>query len=380
MKSFRPVYIMIVMIALTSGGSGQWSLETGLSGRYDDNINNNYLRIKDRISSLSLTGSYTWEPDNSATELFYSGSLNYYGSTVARTFHYHTFGLDYSHIYGDDRETRLNAGASYSTRINRGDYILYDHSQMSAFSTVDFPIAESFTGMTGYSFTYLNMKEAPDFNYVEHAAFFQLKSFLPTQTTVILQADLGYKRYTTANIDTTQTAGSGRWGQSSSSDGSSNPGVTQMIGMMRIGQALIEGTGLSLSGQYILNLQSNPRYITSSDGIVSGDDIFDDQYSYQGPSFNLTLTQLLPAQVVLKLSGGMQNRDYLVRPAYDLAGIEIAPQRTDERKNIFLSIEKNFDELGLSLGLSYEFLENSSNDEYFNYNNNIFGLSLGYQY
>ncbi|MBA4311931.1 MAG: hypothetical protein C0417_04810 [Chlorobiaceae bacterium] len=380
MKLFQTITVLFTLAVVTSSGLSQWSLQTGLSGKYDDNINNNYLQMKDKITSLSLTGSYTWETDNSATEMFYSGSLNYYSTTIDRTFHYHSIGIDYNHLYGEEQDTYLNLGASYSTRINRNDYTLYDHNQLNLFGTIKFPISERFAGMSGYSFTYLNMKEVPDFNYIEHAAFFQLKSFLPTRTTIILQTDLGYKMYTTPNIDTTSTGSSGRWGDKNSSSTSSYPGVTQLIGMMRIGQAIVDGTGLSLSGQYILNLQSESRYILSYDGIVSGDDIFDDQYSYEGPSANITLTQLLPAQVVLKLTAGIQNRNYLLRPAYDLIGTEIADKRVDTRKNIFLSTEKNFEDLGISLGLSYEYLQNSSNDEYFKYSNNIFGISLMYQY
>ncbi|MDI6768003.1 MAG: hypothetical protein QME52_14375 [Bacteroidota bacterium] len=380
MKLVRIYNALFAFIILTSSGFGQWSLQTGLNGKYDDNINNNYLQMKDKITSLSLTGLYTWETDNSATEMFYSGSLNYYNTTIDRTFHYHSIGIDYNHLYGEEQETHLNLGASYNTRINRNDYTLYDHAQISAFGTLKFPVGERFAGMTGYSFTYLDMKEVPDFNYIEHAAFFQLKSYLPTRTTIILQTDLGYKMYTTPNIDTSYTAGTGRWGEKNSSSTSSYPGVTQLIGMMRIGQAIVDGTGLSLSGHYILNLQSESRYILSYDGIVSGDDIFDDQYSYEGPSANITLTQLLPAQVVLKMTAGLQNRNYLLRPAYDLLGNEITDKRIDTRKNIFLSAEKNFEELGFSLGLSYEYLLNSSNDEYFNYNNNILGISLRYEY
>lgn len=380
MKLFQAITVLFALAVVTSSGSSQWSLQTGLTGKYDDNINNNYLQIKDKITSLAFTGSYTWETDKNATEMFYSGSMNYYSSTIDRTFHYHSIGIDYNHLYGEEQETHLNLGTSYNTRVNRNDYTLYDHTQLSAFGTLKFPVAERFAGMTGYSFTYLNMKEVPDFNYIEHAAFFQIKSFLPTRTTIILQTDLGYKMYTTPNIDTSYTTGTGRWGQKSSSTTSSYPGVTQLIGMMRIGQAIVDGTGLSLSGQYILNLQSESRYILSYDGIVSGDDIFDDQYSYEGPSANITLTQLLPVQVVIKMTAGIQNRNYLLRPAYDIIGNEIADKRVDTRNNIFLSMEKNFEELGISLGLSYEYLQNSSNDEYFKYNNNIFGIGLMYEY
>jgi hypothetical protein len=263
------ITLLIAVAVFPLNSLSQLTFHTGLSGRYDDNINNNYLQLKDKITTGGLTGSYIWETDNDAAELFYSGSLNYYSTTIERSFHYHTLGINYTHLYGEEQETNLDLNASYSTRINRSDYTLYDHSQLAVSGTLAFPMSETFDATTGYSFVYVNMKEVPDFNYFENSLFFQTKCFLPTQTTIILQTDLGYKQYTTPNADSNATSGSGRWGRQSSSDASSYPSVVQFIGMMRIGQSIIEGTGLSISGQYILNLQNESRYILSSDGIIS---------------------------------------------------------------------------------------------------------------
>jgi hypothetical protein len=84
--------------------------------------------------------------------------------------------------------------------------------------------------------------------------------------------------------------------------------------------------------------------------------------------------------MVMKISGGVQEKNYSERPAYDLAGNQIANTRADKRRAFSAQLEKTFKSLGFSIGLAYDYIRNESNDFFYDYANNAFAaqLSLGH--
>jgi hypothetical protein len=359
--------LIVPFLVLPTAASGQFLLSADAGAMYDDNIDNNLLQQKDRIALLSLDAGYDWETDRSLTELFYSGSLNYYTTIVSRSMTYHTAGLKYSHTSGEEGTTQWNAGLSVNLRSNRNDYSFYDHTQLQASTNVRHAAAPSFLLRAGYTLRSLAFRELPDFNYNEHYGFAQATAFLPTSTTLIVEADLGFKRYTTANADTALSAGSGGTGRTGTS--AASPSVLQAVLVGRIGQSIAEGTGVSLTFQYQTSLQKESRYLASSYGMISDDDLFDDHYAYDGLQGSLMLTQLIGESTTLRLTAGWQDRHYTSRPAYDVQDSVIAPLRDDQRMFLSAFVEHYVEALGVSIGFSYDHIVNRSNDPYFHYSN-----------
>jgi hypothetical protein len=265
--------------------------------------------------------------------------------------------------------------------LGRGDYRFYDNTQLSLYANLKHSFAERLAGRASYSFRSVSFSELSDFDYTEHYGFIQGTFSLPTRTTLILEADIGTKIYSTPNYDSTmqqpnQGKGKGRAQQIAAS----TPSVTQLIGLARIGQPLMEGTGLSLTTTYQVNLQKESRYLSSEYGTISDDELFDDHYGYEGLQTSMTLTQLLPAEMQMKLTGSLQSRNYSERPAYDLSGNQIAGTREDTRKVMTVQLEKRFESLGVSLGLSYDYIINRSNDVFYDYTNNALTVRLSYAY
>ena len=120
------------------------------------------------------------------------------------------------------------------------------------------------------------------------------------------------------------------------------PSVTQLTGMARIGQSIFEGTGLSLTSRYQWNIQKQTRYLSSSSGVISDDELFDDHYGYEGLQTSLMLTQVVSESMLLRVSGGLQNRLYSSLAAYDLEGNQVADQRVDDRSYVSVYLEKTF--------------------------------------
>ena len=58
----------------------------------DDNVNNNALRLSDRISSLGLQAGYDWITDATNTGLLYNGGYNYFTMVPGRTNQAHAGG------------------------------------------------------------------------------------------------------------------------------------------------------------------------------------------------------------------------------------------------------------------------------------------------
>jgi hypothetical protein len=375
----RLAFVLAAGILMSTPASAQWSAGAYLGTLLDDNAFNNHLRISDRITELSLQTAYDWVTDASDLQLFYTGAGNSFAVLPSRTYYEHNAGVTFSQIFGEEEATLLNTGGTYSLRSNRDEYTVYDHSQFSLYLNMRHYLSDVIMLKSGYAFRSASFTELSDFNYIEHVAFAQGAVSLPSKTTVMLQGDLAFKKYVTANVDSASgsLAGSGKGKHRGSA---STPGVTQLIGTLKIAQGVAEGTGVSLTGQYQVSLLKESRYLTFVDGRLTDDELFDDHYGYEGPLGSLMLTQLLPADIRLRISGTLQQRQYSDRPAFDLAGIQLAPQRVDNRSTFSLSVEKPFESLGIRLTFTYDHIINASNDSFYDYRNDALAARVSFAY
>ena len=360
--------LMLQLIAFTNVVA-QFRIEPSFSTMQDDNINNDYLSVRDNITTFGLSSRYAWETDASSLALSYDGSLHYYQTVVNRTNNAHQLGLLYSHTSGADGENEFTAAASYELGYNRAEYSFFDHSAFQASTGYKHFLSEDIIGKAGYSFQSTRFSALSDFNYAEHAIVSSLSFALPTQTTVILQENLGAKFYS-SQTSSTQT-GSMQRGQIALS-----PSVTQTAALLRIGQSLAEATGLSITGQYQWNLQKQTRYLSSDYGFVADDELFDDHYGYEGLHTSIMLTHHFSESWNARLSAGVQNRIYSTLAAYDLEGNELSSRRKDVRSYAALSMEKECD-MGFTLTTTLDVIRNASNDAYHAYDNTALTLAVG---
>ena len=372
MKKFA---VAIVLSLWTGAAAAQLSGGIQVATLLDDNAFNNYLQIDDRLTEVSLQGAYDWETETSNVQLFYSATLDYFALLPSRSFQVHSSGLVFSHILEEDEQTLVNAGGTFTLRDNRDDFTIYDHSQISLYGNLRSYLSEVLRMSAGYTFRSVWFSEWSELDYLEHTLFIQSAISLPTRTTFILQADLGFKDYTTPNPTDSGSAGPARRMGSRGTE-AATPGVTQLSGSLRIGQGLAERTGLSLTASYQVSLAKESRYLSFEAGLLTDDEIFDDHYGYDGPLVSLMLTQILPADFRVRASGSLQERRYSERPAFDLLGQQVASQRVDTRSVLSLSLDKSFPSLGLQASLAYDHIINSSNDEFYTYRNNAVSLTL----
>lgn len=375
MKLLRPGFftMCLVLIASTLTWS-QFQVEASLGSMLDDNVNNNTLRLADRITTLGLQVGYDWITDATNTHVLYSGTYNYFSVVPGRTFQYHTAGLTYAQLFGENEQTLWNAGAAYNTRTDREEYAFYDHSAFSLNTTLKHQLSESVLGRTGYTFRIMQFSELTAFDYAEHSLFVQTSFFLPSHTTLIMEADLGYKLYRTPNDDSSMV----RQGRGRASSAIASPSVLQATGLVRVGQSLAENTGLSFTALYQLNIQKEARYLGTEYGMISDDEVFDDHYGFEGPQASLMLTQMLPWEMTARLTGGWQRRFYASQPAYDVFGVLVAADRLDTRMALNVQLHVPIDALRCTAGIAFDHIVNRSNDAFFTYTNNAVSLQLSY--
>jgi hypothetical protein len=153
------------------------------------------------------------------------------------------------------------------------------------------------------------------------------------------------------------------------------PGVTQLTGMLRIGQGIVDGTGLSLTSKYQWNIQKQTRYLDSSYGLLSDDELFDDHYGYEGLQLSLMLTQVVSESLLLRITGGFQDRNYSSLSAYNLDGVQLSDQRVDRREQLTIFVQKTF-EFGMTFKAAMDLIRNSSNDPFYDYRNSAVSLEV----
>jgi hypothetical protein len=367
LRTVLGVVWLLCALMLTSNVYAQVGFDSRLTTMYDDNILNNYQKVSDKISSLSLDGGYAFGGTQWDARVFYEGAMNYYQSVTDRTNQFHSLQASFAHTSGEDDADVLNLGLSYGQGFYRGSYTFYDHTQMTA--TVQYKqfLSEFVINNLGYTFRSISFPGMSDFSYSEHALSAGLSFGLSTQTTLIVQTDLGAKFYATSAMG--QTDGMRKGGMSYV------PSVIQLTPLVRVGQSIFDGTGLSLTTKYQWNLQKQARYLSSGTGAISDDELFDDHYGYEGLQTSLMLTQILPESMLLKVGGTYQGRLYSSLAAYDLEGNTIANQRMDQRTSFSFMLQKSFD-MGFSLKAALDIIRNSSNDAYYDYRNTAVALEF----
>ncbi len=288
-----------------------------------------------------------------------------------RTFHEHSAGLVYSSSFGKKLSSSFNTGASYHLSLNRDEYTYLDYNGASAFAEYRTYVSKRVSWQTGYSFNYYSYNEIPDFDNFQNYISTSIKGFLPSRTTLSIETGFGVKTYINS-LTASSGMGSGRHKMGNSS--ALGESVMRLDISGKISQAIFDKTGISLTAGYTKNLRSNERYLVSGN-VTGSDNLFDDEYSFEGPFIESSLTQRLPWNMAAVIGGTYQQRYFIDRPAYDLNENIISDQRTDKVAGASFQFIKNFSNFGIRL--VYNFVHNSSNDQYYNFKNNIFSLELG---
>lgn len=374
----------------------QFTKDIEISAYYDNNLYRSPESEKDWLTDALIRLNYQFP--NSHFNIHYQGNLLMYQDYTTRNFSYNTFGFNHRLSFGKDEKQNFYYGANSKFRLNNDEYIIYDYSQIYAYSNFRFNLDFMFI-KTGYNFRYRNYSNISDLSNQRHSFFVQANKSFPTRTTLILESNIGHKSFTgTETITSTSTfsqegkgKGKGKMSGNENQDITTTsaldiPSLSQAVVLTRITQSLHNHIGLYVQYRRQFSLTDETSF-RNSDGYYQDEELFDDPFSYESESYSTQLTWMLPWSMKVQIGGVVTSKNYISDQAFISTQDTIASGgiRLDDYKQIHLNFTKIFflNKNGLKslhIMFYYNYIDNESNSYWYDYKNTISGGGIKWNF
>jgi hypothetical protein len=363
-NSFLPYLFILLFIVCNLESDAQFYLTADVEGYYDDNIFNNYLNASDFINAFTGELGYDFESEQNNFEIYYTGFFNRYYEYDDKSTVIQKFGAVNTYLFSEN-DNPLNVGINYSLRINKEDYNIYDFNQIFAYANYLHSLSESNKIQLGVIGNRIDYKNFSLFSHYQLKAFLRSINSFESRTSLTAAAEIDQKSYL----------------EDYKSQGLADE-VLQAKLFLQLGQGITDDLGLSAFTFLRKNISGGNRYYSSIDYVYYEEELFNDIYSNEGIETGLTLSYLFRPNIMGKIAGRYEFRNYMDLPAADKVGNDLDELRKDNQFSIGASLEFGLSEIlsGLYLSLNYNFIKNSSNDYYYDYNNQIYAISLGFDF
>ncbi len=341
----------------------QLNFYTGFDGYLDDNIYNNYLGISDMINSFSFGTSLDFESTINDFGLYYDGNLTLFNENTFKSSNTHKIGIVNSFYFSDVNP--LNIGANYSFRNYDEGYDVYDWKQISLYLNYRQYTFDNDFILTGYVFNRIDYLNLETFSYNEHRGFIKYKAMFSSKTSLLFGIEGNYKDYIQ------------KFNQSGIIDN-----ALQLASYIRIAQSLGGSTGLSLFAQLRKNIKDGNRSVNWNEYIYYEEEILSDRYSHDGYDGGLKLTQMLTPALILSVYVNYAKRNYTNLRAADLEGYDLDYTREDDNLSYGVQLEASLGSIlpGLYGNLYWNNVRNTSNDDFYDYQNQVFSAGLEFNF
>ncbi len=409
----------VFLFASTSMAQFTGSVQLGYT--HDSNVFGNYAQVPDNYlgMNIGLDNYVGW--DYSDLDMSYYGGLSSYGSYPEQDNWNHSLNVSYriqlSRIADDldsseaasltedplsmppdSLETHLAlSGVLNRTVPHSGDFAAYANFNSAAGGSLRYTIARLAMLRLHYGINYTGYDEITSLSNLVNSGSVSL-SFMPTRSVYFyVNGSYGSKKY--YGVDTVSSTvknlinmhSQGRYkGKGKGGGQSSSAAKTYVLDSPSAAQTTY-GAGLNiLLGQWKANgsflirrdVSGTARYISAVAKFTSlSSEVYDDPYSYQGSEFNIGVKRdSLIAGIGLSVGFRSAGKDYN-RPAYDTSQtVVVADKRHDRYTDISIGLTRSFPSVGFpagyTLGLNYDHIGNSSNDEYYKFTDDIVTLSV----
>jgi hypothetical protein len=363
-KLFVQLFLLIFIFILSSEVKAQFYLTADVEGYYDDNIFNNYLNSSDFINAFTGELGYDFETDQNNLEFYYTGFFNRYYEYTDKSTVIQKLGVVNTYLFSEN-DNPLNVGLNYSFRTNKEAYNIYDFNQVSAYANYMHSLSESNKIQLGVIGNRIDYENFSLFSHYQLKAFLRSINSFESRTSLTAAAEIDQKSYI----------------ENYKSQGLADE-IVQAKLFLQLGQGITDDMGLSAFTFLRKNISGGNRYYSSIDYVYYEEEIFNDIYSNEGIETGLTLSYLFRPNIMGKIAGRYEIRNYTNLPAADKEGNDIEELRKDNQFSVGASLEFGLSEIlsGLFLSLNYNFIKNSSNDYYYDYNNQVYAISLGFDF
>ena len=382
-------YLIWTVFVINHSLLAQFSSSLEVNSAFDDNVFRSPEPTEDFISDLDIDLGYRF--NNKNLQIFYNGNFIFYRNLKERNLSLHQFGINYFLSFGKDDLHTFFIGGNGLTRIDGEEYKEYDYNQLFAYANFRFDL-ESLFLKTGYNFRYRDYSNIPELTNLRHYLFIQANKSFSTRTTLILEADLGYKAFTSQVLYSAYSDdsnhGPGRQIRPSRFVTSSSevPSMGQLILLARVSQSIYEKMGIYVQYRKQISLSDQITSITG-DNFYQDEELFDDPFSYEGQGISTQLTWMMPWSMRLQIGGSLIDKNYISEQAFvsidDTVGL--GGQRIDDQNNLFLNFTKTFNFKrkwmnALMFNIYIGYTNNKSNSYWYNYTNRIIGGGIQWRF
>jgi len=347
------LWVLLVLFPLTA--SAEWQAAASLSSSVESNALRNYTSYSDIVTEGSLSVAHQWNWPSWRGSLSYTLNAISFADLAEYNYHLHTFGATAEHQLVHDGW--LRGGVQAKMRIDREIYNLLDYREFEAFFEAKIPHEKPLSAFAGYTLRKRHYIMLDELDNWEHLVYGRLNLPFSDGTTVNLLSEVGYKNYVMPIAS------------SSSSNGA---GVGQWVTTARLSRPIAERLGLMVYARSRINFGDDELFVSGlSTNHISENDLYDDRYSYESREYGAMISRQLPHAVTLRAGYDYADKRFQ-QPALDLAGNALpnANARTDKESRWWCKVEKRFTSAGnipFNLYAKYQWMQNDSNDEYYQY-------------
>ena len=360
--SFRR--FIFILLVFHSSSIAQIYFSTSVDSYFDDNIFNNYQQESDFVNIFSGEIGYDFETESNNIEVYYIGSFNRFNTFADKSAQFHKVGLVNTYLFSENGNP-FNVGINYSSRINREGYYIYDYDRLSLYANYLHSLSETDRIQAGIIANRVIYQNFSLFSHYQLKGFIRSVNNFESRTSVIVGAEIDQKLY----LD--------KLGLDDLTDR-----ILQAKLHFQVGQGITDDFGISAYVFLRKNIESGNRYFNSNDFVYYEEEIFNDIYSNEGTETGLSFSYLISPVILAKIAGKYEIRNYTNLPAALEDGSELNELRSDKQLSLGAFIELSLSSImsGLSLSTSYNFISNGSNDYYYDYENNVFSITLGFDF
>jgi hypothetical protein len=386
----KKLHLIVLIMLLTYGALHADSFSLSLSQNMTSNLFQNRYAEKDQLSDLS----FYFDKNLGMLSFFAEGKYSYLFENTNLAYYIQDAGIDY--IVPLNEKSAFYFSLAGRGTLYRSDFADFNYLAANFFVAFKSYIDQTSILKSNYSMDYKNYRDSV-YDFISHSLMISFDKYFQSKTTLKGEMDWGYKYFfdpfltedtpVTENSDGYMgTLSQGPRGKAYStkhdpSDPMNPPAQTNGQGIQvfslsgLIAQGLGNKVGLRFTGmkQWVLGGQ-NPFFFIEEFYMVENPSY--DRFSWEGYQIGSQLTFLMPWNIQLKLGYTVSQKEFPGIESLDLEGISLGITRKDKRKQIDVRVEKNF--ARFSVFASYFYVDNSSNDLYFDWNGHFF--SVGFEW
>jgi hypothetical protein len=383
----------------------------------------NYETAGDQVVQGYTELQYIHAIESGSLSARYIGGLMVFNAFAERNYYEHTGSVHFQRTFGDTTPRRTHSGDHQPDEENTMDEVTsIDRDSVRSYLDVDLRVAarhdkapfEAFDN-TGLSVAgsyrvrlgplYLRVHNdcgIRSYRYLEELSnvadvlILQLGKFSANGLSLGALGQAGFKHFTSNQYDTTHfepvrtNPGKGG-GKGNAGAKLGNPSgksilvnestnIASQVAGGFFGSLTWKSGSLSADALYRFNTGSASRYLAQyANTSILSEDIYNDFFSYDGPSLSVVIRHSLVLGLQATLTGVVQRKRFSA-PALDLMGEVVGINRIDLHGSAELWLSRYF-ELGGGFGLDIAFstgaVRNQSNDQYNDFAHYQVGISAG---